>query len=889
MRSLSVVLAVPLLLCSTGFSQNMPTNPKPDPAHLGPLAPDPRIKQHPRKEQAKLSESAHEMEVDAEKATRIPAVKNLIIQPAVADVFFREKDNTIEIVNGTGMRIVGLSILIHPGAHMVLDGLDSFFDGIPPGGSMPVGISGFGDIRVPETKESYGQSYSLDWVIFEDGRFFGSERDAENLLTKAKVRHEFLENVGNRLPHLRDAYVSEILTCVDDPKCMGSVGSTAFELTALKRVAESYQRHAVRFKERTEQFLRDFSAKHAAYPRVRHVASTSKVLPASKDDGWAINTWLASCKNTPGYSTTAKGTGCAYSSAPWGSSGYGEDPTLEGFKATSTATCYNQYTHQYGRPIRSEFKHAIATVASDPYALRYVPRHRVQSRIQTNANQQAFEGWTGDTTYFAVAYGYPEKDGPTSDLNGGKTWCILFFDGPPFGIYANNTVDGYPRPGNNLPAVLLFDYNTENQTFANNYGFFIANYDEAWTCGESDPFISPYEIQTVGPGSIWYPQIPVVKNDGAHGLGVTIGCMHEGNTTAGGSTCNPTANYCCCMATYNDFGLCTETYGLVPDPIGCGGPAEAVVNTLNGGVSVASFTGLGSSIRSSKMGISRSGGSWLLDSLGRDSYVAGETTFYPAFIPPGGALSTDVPVSGDWDGGGMTKIGVFRPSTGAWYLDGNGNGTWDGVAGGDLQFQFGGGIASVGTPNTPGYIPGDVPIVGDWQGGGKDCIGVFRSGYFWITDSNCSGAYEYGDNAFAFGGILGDVPVVGKWGGYSNSQVGVVRCYIDPTSHVCAGAPYYWILDAWPANGSYHAIGQGAACGLPNPQYQAQCLTVAPFAFGGIAGDLYLSGDWMGIGKSYPGVYRGGTWIEAQDSSGLSYAVHSFGGLSGDKPLAGKW
>src|SRR5262249_42932704 len=36
-----------------------------------------------------------------------------------------------------------------------------------------------------------------------------------------------------------------------------------------------------------------------------------------------------------------------------------------------------------------------------------------------------------------------------------------------------------------------------------------------------------------------------------------------------------------------------------------------------------------------------------------------------------------LPVTGDWDGSGVTRIGVFNPSFGTWQLDLNGNGTFD--------------------------------------------------------------------------------------------------------------------------------------------------------------------------------------------------------------------
>ena len=36
-----------------------------------------------------------------------------------------------------------------------------------------------------------------------------------------------------------------------------------------------------------------------------------------------------------------------------------------------------------------------------------------------------------------------------------------------------------------------------------------------------------------------------------------------------------------------------------------------------------------------------------------------------------GGTPDDVPVTGDWDGSGKSKIGVYRPSTGEWLLDYN--------------------------------------------------------------------------------------------------------------------------------------------------------------------------------------------------------------------------
>jgi len=65
-------------------------------------------------------------------------------------------------------------------------------------------------------------------------------------------------------------------------------------------------------------------------------------------------------------------------------------------------------------------------------------------------------------------------------------------------------------------------------------------------------------------------------------------------------------------------------------------------------------------------------------------------------VAVGWGISGDVPVVGDWNGDGKTKIGVFR--NGVWFLDYNGNRYWDS---GDVAVGWG--------------ISGDKPIVGHWS------------------------------------------------------------------------------------------------------------------------------------------------------------------------------
>ncbi len=97
----------------------------------------------------------------------------------------------------------------------------------------------------------------------------------------------------------------------------------------------------------------------------------------------------------------------------------------------------------------------------------------------------------------------------------------------------------------------------------------------------------------------------------------------------------------------------------------------------------------------------------------------------------------DIPVVGDWNGDGKTKVGVFRINTagaGVWFLDIDGNGTLNTAV--DARRVFG--------------HTGDVPVVGDWNATGKTAIGVYRQGQ-WIIDYDGNGVRNPADMIFTFG------------------------------------------------------------------------------------------------------------------------------------------
>jgi hypothetical protein len=145
-------------------------------------------------------------------------------------------------------------------------------------------------------------------------------------------------------------------------------------------------------------------------------------------------------------------------------------------------------------------------------------------------------------------------------------------------------------------------------------------------------------------------------------------------------------------------------------------------------------------------------GFWALDYNGDGIYEPATDKFLQWGQPNG------IPVVGDWNGTGTTKIGSwslgpYGPNVGQFVLDVNG----------DYLFE----------PGTDAVFPwGDsasVPIVGDWSSDGRDKVGVFSNG-FWVLDFNGDYMFEAGtDLAFQFGGCgaatfpCGQVPVPGKW------------------------------------------------------------------------------------------------------------------------------
>lgn len=218
-----------------------------------------------------------------------------------------------------------------------------------------------------------------------------------------------------------------------------------------------------------------------------------------------------------------------------------------------------------------------------------------------------------------------------------------------------------------------------------------------------------------------------------------------------------------------------------------------------------------------------------------------------------GALATDVPITGDWNGDGIDTAGLYRPSTSTFYL-------WDrwsnlSIANATYVVAFG--------------AAGDRPIAGDWDGDGKDSLGVFRpsTGVVYLRNALTAGAADYSISY----GLSGDTPLAGDWNLDGVYSAGLYRGS-DRSFHLS----------------NRNTIGSVADDGV--------------YALGNV-GDVPVVGDWTHSGYSGIGVYRPSTGAFLLkynlDASPVDLTTSFDGDLvfrsgfevpsSGDIPLAGNW
>jgi hypothetical protein len=118
-------------------------------------------------------------------------------------------------------------------------------------------------------------------------------------------------------------------------------------------------------------------------------------------------------------------------------------------------------------------------------------------------------------------------------------------------------------------------------------------------------------------------------------------------------------------------------------------------------------------------------------------------------------VKDDQPIAGDFNGDGVSSIGLFRD--GRWRLDVNGDGRWTEDV--DKSFEFG--------------QTGDIAVVGDFDGDGIDEVAVIR-GNRMIIDSNRNEKLDATDRVFELEGNGGDI-VVGDFDGDGKDEAALIK------------------------------------------------------------------------------------------------------------------
>ncbi len=227
----------------------------------------------------------------------------------------------------------------------------------------------------------------------------------------------------------------------------------------------------------------------------------------------------------------------------------------------------------------------------------------------------------------------------------------------------------------------------------------------------------------------------------------------------------------------------------------------------------------------------------------------------------------------------VDTTGVFRPTNGLLYLK-NTNDT--GFA--DAALNYG--------------LPGDYPVVGDWDGNGTVTIGIYRDGYFYLKNANTLG---FADVVFPSGKV-GDQPVAGDWNGDGVDTVGVYRpstgqfLLRNSNSEGAEDASFYLgnvgdvgIAGDWDGDGLDTTGVFRPSNGLLYLKNKNETGFADVALNYGLPGDMPVTGDWDNDGVDTIGVYRQGQFMLRNENT-IGFAELIFGlGNPGDMPIAGNW
>lgn len=234
-------------------------------------------------------------------------------------------------------------------------------------------------------------------------------------------------------------------------------------------------------------------------------------------------------------------------------------------------------------------------------------------------------------------------------------------------------------------------------------------------------------------------------------------------------------------------------------------------------------------------------GMWYL----RNNNSSGAEDIFALF----GGDASDLPVVGDWNGNGVDTIGVYRTSTGFFFLsDSNtapavnytvlfGNpgdtpfaGKWtiDMTGSGIGVYRNSNGVLYQRKSLTSGFNdffaifgnPGDQPVAGDWDGDGFDSIGVYRNdGLRWhLTNNSMPNGVIFSDLSLMWD-IGPGTPAVGDWNGSNISRIGYLTASGVFVLHAPNGGTGPDNVFAFGPTNSKPVVGKWVASSRPSLRY----------------------------------------------------------------------